>query len=120
MYVENIYNYVHNFRRLVKYAPLKIEIVIENGWSLKLHQTHQVNTSPSIHCKHKTNQVGTGMGDPYPYPGENHRYFQTLPTTVWDLWFVSSLTVHPYIYSKYILKVTHWRALQAYKTATPF
>jgi hypothetical protein len=43
MYVENVYNYFHNFRISVKCATIKIEIAIENGRSLKLHQTRQVD-----------------------------------------------------------------------------
>ena len=39
MYVENIYNYFHDFRGPVKCAMIKFEIVIENVQSLKLRQT---------------------------------------------------------------------------------
>ena len=45
MYVGSIFNYLHNFKRSVKCATIKTKIVIENGRSLKLHQTrafHQV------------------------------------------------------------------------------
>ena len=40
MYVENVNNYFHDFRRLAKCAMIKFKIVIENSWSLKLHQTN--------------------------------------------------------------------------------
>jgi hypothetical protein len=43
VYIMNVSNNFHNFRRLVKYATMKIESMIENGWSLKLHQTQQVD-----------------------------------------------------------------------------
>ena len=43
--LENVNNYFHDFRRPVKNATMKIRIVIKNGWSFKLHQTGQVNTS---------------------------------------------------------------------------
>ena len=33
------YNYFHDFKRPVEYATMKIEILIENGRSLKLRQT---------------------------------------------------------------------------------
>ena len=45
MYVGNAYNYFHDFRRPVKCATIKIEVVIENGRSLKLRQTRQVDAS---------------------------------------------------------------------------
>jgi hypothetical protein len=38
MYVKNVENYFHNFRRPTKYSTMKTEIAIENGWSLELHQ----------------------------------------------------------------------------------
>ena len=39
MYVGSTYNYFHDFRSFLKYATIQIEIVIENGRSLKLRQT---------------------------------------------------------------------------------
>ena len=41
--MTNAYNYFHDFKKPVEYATVKIEILIENGRSLKLHQMHQVN-----------------------------------------------------------------------------
>jgi hypothetical protein len=47
MYVKNIYNYFHDFKTPVEYATREIKIAIENGRSLKLCQTWQVNTLTS-------------------------------------------------------------------------
>src|ERR1700683_30107 len=47
MYIDSTYNYIHDFRRLLKYATMKVESAIENGRSLKLHQMRQV-ASPSL------------------------------------------------------------------------
>ena len=62
MFVQSLYNYFHNFRRPARYATMKIEIVIENGWNLKLcqmwlqafsrlllnhHQTHMASPRPT-------------------------------------------------------------------------
>jgi hypothetical protein len=38
-----MYNYFHDFRRVVKCAMMKIEIAIENGWSLTLRQMQASN-----------------------------------------------------------------------------
>ena len=48
MYVERLYNYFHDFMSPVEYAMMKFKIAIENDWSLKLHQTRQVNVSLSF------------------------------------------------------------------------
>ena len=45
IYVTNVYNYFHDFKKPEKYATIKIEILIENGQSLKLRQTRWVNTT---------------------------------------------------------------------------
>jgi hypothetical protein len=45
MYVKDTYNYFHDFKTPVKYAMREIKIVIENGRSLKLRQTRQVEAS---------------------------------------------------------------------------
>ena len=39
IYVESIFNHFHDFKIAVTYATMKIEIAIENRWSLKLCQT---------------------------------------------------------------------------------
>ena len=39
IHVESVHNYLHNFRRPITCATIKVVIVIQNGWSLKLHQT---------------------------------------------------------------------------------
>jgi hypothetical protein len=41
--VTNAYNYFHDFKKRVEYATMKIEILIENGRSLKLRQMRRVN-----------------------------------------------------------------------------
>ena len=41
IHVESICHYFYDFKRAIAYATMKIEIAIENGWSLKLHQTRQ-------------------------------------------------------------------------------
>jgi hypothetical protein len=56
MYVRNIYNYFHDFRRPVEYATMEINIVIENGQSLKLHQMHQFDVSLSSAASAKPNK----------------------------------------------------------------
>ena len=38
-YVESVFNYFDDFKMTVIYATMKIEIMIENGWSLKLRQS---------------------------------------------------------------------------------
>jgi len=46
--MERIYIVIfYDFRRSVEYATMKIEIAIENGRSLKHHQTRQVDASLS-------------------------------------------------------------------------
>ena len=47
MYIDSTYNYIHNFRRLLKYATMKVKSAMENGWTSKLRQTRQV-VSPSL------------------------------------------------------------------------
>ena len=47
MYVQNTYYYFHDFRSLVKYATMQIEVEIKNGWSLKLCQMRQVDVFAS-------------------------------------------------------------------------
>ena len=48
MYIDSTYNYIHDFRRFLKYATMKVESAIENGRSLKLRQTRQVDASPTL------------------------------------------------------------------------
>ena len=63
MYVENLYNYFHNFSIPVKCATMKIEIAIENGRSLKLHQTRLevlfVSTSSTAPNRPRTRDTNT-------------------------------------------------------------
>jgi hypothetical protein len=47
MYVKNIYTILHDFRRPVESAMIKIEITIGNNQNLKLHQMQQANMSSS-------------------------------------------------------------------------
>ena len=54
MYVGSIYNYFHDFRSFLKYATIQIEIVIENGRSLKLRQTRQVDAFALPLDQHQT------------------------------------------------------------------
>ena len=72
MYVENVYKYLHDFRRPVKCATTNFEIAIENVRSLKLRQTRQVNVSalrinfihfsgPTVNEGHPT-PMGPGEG----------------------------------------------------------
>ena len=42
MYIDSMYNYIHDFGSFLKYAKMKVESAIENGRSLKLRQMRQV------------------------------------------------------------------------------
>ena len=66
MYVESIYNYFHDFRRPVKCATIKFEIMIEKIQSLKLCQMQQVGVSmPCVHFIHFSRLI-TNKGHPTP------------------------------------------------------
>ena len=74
MYVENVCNYFHDFRRPVKCATITFEIAIENVWSLKLCKTQQVDVNTL--CVHFIPFSGltTNEGHPTPMcPGEGYR-----------------------------------------------
>ena len=47
MYVKNTYTILHDFRRPVESATIKIEITIGNDQNLKLHPTRQANVLSS-------------------------------------------------------------------------
>ena len=73
MYVENVYNYFHDFRTAVKYATIKIEITIENGRSLKLRPTRpkvELGVVLHINCQHETDH---GRRTPSPSMGSIDR-----------------------------------------------
>jgi len=48
VYIESLYNYSHDFRRAVKCATMKVKFAIEDGQSLKLHQTSDFSSTASI------------------------------------------------------------------------
>jgi hypothetical protein len=48
VYIESLYNYSHDFRRAVKCATMKVKFAIEDGQSLKLHQTSDFSSTASM------------------------------------------------------------------------
>src|ERR1700729_4286303 len=65
MYVKNIYTILHDFRRPVESATIKIEITIGNDQNLKLHQTRQADVV-LLHIvlgRARSGQIGEGWED---------------------------------------------------------
>ena len=58
MHVENPHNYYADFKIPVKCATMKMTIAIDNGRSLKLRQTRQVDTSHPLQVHNRPQPGG--------------------------------------------------------------